>query len=403
MSAQFDFLAGLDISSLASVTQAQLMQMVNQIAPLGNIGGIVAQAGTSQADSIPQGTAGSPDVSGNPRFDRYVWINTFAKPYVLYTYNATSGNWTTSTTPNFSIGNLQHRRAQNDGVDITGNFDPTIGGIDYRLLKNNADGSPTSGDARKILRLDANGRFFVTSSINTILEGIDLGGGNVPNPSAPDQILRSNHVTQAIEWSAFDAPNMLSAGGIPVDKLAPGTNLFVLRTNNSGQVEWVRTNAVLQTGDVTLDKLGNNTSAGGAPQTGYVIGYNGTSRQWMPSVMTYQSPLTTITSVNRIILPTTAHNLGGIPHIVEGFIRTPNGDLGYPAGSILPVSQVYGGGPLPAFSIFYTSTNVGCVIPNIGTIQALNVTSTPFLFVTINLANWQFYVNLIRFNLSTLP
>lgn len=68
----YDVISGLDISSLASVTQAQLVQMVNQIAPLSNVGFVLAFDGAAAGAA----GVGFPDVTTNPRYVRYLWIDT---------------------------------------------------------------------------------------------------------------------------------------------------------------------------------------------------------------------------------------------------------------------------------------------------------------------------------------
>lgn len=344
------------------------MQMVNQLTPVPNIGGIIAQAGTSQSASIPQGTAGSPDVTGNPRFDRYIWINTFAKPYVIYTYNATSGNWVINSTANFSLQALMFKRAQNDGVDISGGYDAITGGLDYKLLKNNNDGSATAGDARKILRLDSSGKFFVTSSAETILAGI-TGGialSNLAPPGAVDRILRSNHTTQAVEWTAFDTANMIAAGAIIPGQLQPGTNLFVIRTNNSGVVEWVNTNAFLQSNDVTLDKLGNNTSAGGAPAQFNAPIYNGTSKVWAPVLCNKYAEVNAAEAFSVVTpkLYTASHGLGVIPNYVEAVVRcvTTDAATGWVANDEISIQDFFALSSLsssPRAAVWRNSTTVG--------------------------------------------
>src|SRR5689334_24837608 len=72
MAQQNDLAAGFDVSSLSSATQAQLMAMVNQAAPLSNIGFLVVM------DGLAAGAAGTgfPDVTNNPRFVRYIWLDT---------------------------------------------------------------------------------------------------------------------------------------------------------------------------------------------------------------------------------------------------------------------------------------------------------------------------------------
>ncbi len=86
MSAQNDFISGFDLSSVSSASQAQVMQAINGLAPLTNVGGIIVMSGAAAA---------VPDVANNARFARYLWIDTQTAPYTLKTYNGSA--WVTST------------------------------------------------------------------------------------------------------------------------------------------------------------------------------------------------------------------------------------------------------------------------------------------------------------------
>lgn len=94
---QYDVAPGFDPSSLASITQAEYIQAIEQLAPLSNIGLVIAQAGTGVAASYVQATNGSPDVANNARFARYIWLNTFSSPPTPYYYKASDTTWRIAT------------------------------------------------------------------------------------------------------------------------------------------------------------------------------------------------------------------------------------------------------------------------------------------------------------------
>lgn len=202
MSAQNDIIAGLDPSSLASITQAQLLQMINQAAPLSNIGLLVFQAGTSLSATIAQGTGGSPSVTDNPRFARYIWLNTYAATYPTpYYYNSATGDWTATTVAALSIANAQI--ATNAAIEVT----KLAAGTAYYLIRTNAAGtavefvSPAS----------------IFASIKCPISGIE--------PNASDGFLKTASgvmawSTNATERAAFQA----AIANLAVSQLQPGSN-----------------------------------------------------------------------------------------------------------------------------------------------------------------------------------
>mgnify|MGYP003347037721 FL=1 len=138
MSAQYDFIAGLDISSLSSVTQAQLMQMINQISPISNIGGVIYQPGSNLNTSIPAGTLGSPNVNDNPRFKRYIWLNTYDSVNnapTPYYYNDANSNWISTSVAAGSITNTSINASA--GIAVT----KLAYGSSRQILRTNQSGN----------------------------------------------------------------------------------------------------------------------------------------------------------------------------------------------------------------------------------------------------------------------
>lgn len=207
MAAQYDFIAGLDISSLSSVTQAQLMQMINQISPISNIGGVIFQAGPSVAAEISAGFGGAPDVTNNPRFARYIWLNTYDgidNAPTPYYYNDANGNWTSTSVASGSITNASINAAA--AIDVT------------KL-------APSS-----------NNRW----------------------------ILRTNDNHSAVEYKA--PSGIFTNGELPVVTLTPNPSKAYLKTNiNSGPAEWVseateRTNIQNGISNLAVNQLASGAS-----------------------------------------------------------------------------------------------------------------------------------------------
>lgn len=115
MSAQYDFIPGLDLSSLSSATAVQIQQAITQIAPLANIGGVVVGAS-------------APDVIGNPRFARYLWLDTSggAGSYVVKFYDPDTTTWKSGTA---AAGSIDSAAAIEDGLLPISKLDGTAGNI----------------------------------------------------------------------------------------------------------------------------------------------------------------------------------------------------------------------------------------------------------------------------------
>jgi len=86
MALEFDFVAGVDPTSLSEITGAQLKQLVDAAVPVSDKGLIIAQTDT-------------PDVANNPRYAAFLWLDLNGiladgnAPYTLKYYNAATPAW----------------------------------------------------------------------------------------------------------------------------------------------------------------------------------------------------------------------------------------------------------------------------------------------------------------------
>lgn len=225
MAIQYDFNAGLDVSSLSSVTQAQLMQMVQQLAPLSNIGGILFQSTT-------------PDVANNARFARYLWLDSTTDPATPKYYNSGTLTWTSVAVAALSITNAEVAAAA--AIAVT---------------------KLATGTARYVLRTNAAGTAneFVTPA--SILNSDELGVVKLTSNGGTDAYLKSTGgvtgwVSQATERAAIAA----SLSGVSPTILTPGSNNTLLGTNGSGVVGFAAIGSLLSNNAIGLSLL----AAGGA-------------------------------------------------------------------------------------------------------------------------------------------
>lgn len=256
IAAQYDFNAGFDPSALSSITAAQFLQMIQQMAPLGNIGGVIEGAGASLNASIPQGV-GSPSVTNNPRFARYIWLNTFnaaAAAPTPYYYDASSGNWTSGSIAAGSITNAMINAAAEISVSKL------------------ADGA-----ANEVLVTDAAGTGVEWKSVASLLAALN---DSVPLTAIDDtaavgaeSFLR--RVGSTAVWKTFtETVTSIQAAlnGVAPGVLTPGANNTILGTDSSGVVAFNTPDSIIANLAIGLAKL-----AQGGAVAGDILSWNGTS------------------------------------------------------------------------------------------------------------------------------
>ncbi len=306
MAAQYDFEPGLNISALSSATAAQLMQLISQAAPLANIGGIIFQSTT-------------PDVASNPRFARYIWLDSTTDPAVPKYYNAGTTSWTAVAVAALSITN----------AEISASAAIAVTKLAY-------------GTARYVLRTNAAGTAneFVTPA--SILNSDELPVVKLTSNGGTDGYLKTvsgvtQWVSNATERTAIQ--NALSA--VPVTALAAGSNNTLLGTNGSGVVGFAAIGSLLANNAIGLNLL----AAGGASAND-ALKFDGSN--WVkqtPNVNFFSSAEVSTTgklssSTAAVILHTIAHGLGATPKQVRVVLVCTTTDLGWAVGDEVDLFSV---------------------------------------------------------------
>jgi hypothetical protein len=297
MAAQYDFIAGLDISSLSSVTQAQLMQMINQISPISNIGGVIFQAGGSLATEITQGTLGSPDVTNNPRFARYIWLNTYdslnSAPTPYY-YNDYNSKWTSTSVAPGSIINDSINSAA--AIDVTKLAPYSSGRYILRTNQSHsavewyAPASIFASGELPVVKLEPNGSAAYLKS----------GASSGP----------ATWVTEATERAAIQA----AISDLAVTQLIAGTNGNILYTTG-GKPAWAAPSTVFVSGsNIPVNAL----SGSGAVPT-QLLGWNGSA--WGATTPSLQ--INSSLAISTVGIEST-NDIGAAVHtITHGFTAIP--------------------------------------------------------------------------------
>lgn len=351
MSAENDVQAGADISSLASVTQAQMMQMVNQSTPLSNRGLIICFAGSAGGAA----GVGFPDITNNPRFVRYLWIDTEVPTNpVIKRYSgiyagtpanpsALSNLYTDWTPIGVAAGAIT--TAMMAALSATG-------GIPLTLLKRASNGAADASKQYFILRVDSAGQYIEAVVLDTALAdggGIALARLNTTGIGAQKYLGYSGG---ALAYRLLDPPNDITAGlgnRIPAPTcIIPGTAFYLLRSNGTASaVEWIATNAadLFRDNDIGLSKL-----AGGGAGVGDFLKFDGavwvkfTPSLDLTNAVSSYNPGTPLAVAGASI--SVAHGYGTVPKLVRGVIVcTVSGvneaALGYAVGDEVDVNACF--------------------------------------------------------------
>jgi len=329
MAEQFDLIAGLDLSALSSVTQAQLMQAINQIAPLSNIGGILFQSAT-------------PDVANNARFARYLWLDSTTDPATPKYYNAGTLTWTSVAVAALSITNAEVAAAA--AIAVT---------------------KLALGTARYVLRTNAAGTAneFVTPA--SILNSDELGVVKLTSNGGTDAYLKSTgSVTGWVSQTTERAAIAASLSGLSPTVLTAGSNNTLLGTNGSGVVGFAAIGSLLANNAIGLTLL----AAGGAA-AGDVLKFDGSN--WVkitPTLDLFSSAainsgtLGALTMASATLSETFAHGLGTTPRLIRVVARCTGADVasGYAAGDEIDINSWNDitGDDTGLFGVYANATNI---------------------------------------------
>jgi hypothetical protein len=293
---QYDVNAGLDISALSSVSQAQLMQMVQQLAPLSNIGGVLFQSTT-------------PDVANNARFARYLWLDSTTNPPVPKYYNSGTLTWTAVSVSALSITNAEIAAAA--AIAIT---------------------KLAVGTARYVFRTNAAGTANELVTPASIFNSDELGVVKLTSNGGTDGYLKSSGgVTGWVSNTTERAAIAAALSGLSPTVLTPGSNNTLLGTNGAGAVGFAAIGSILSN-----NAIGLNLLAGGGGTSGDILKFDGSN--WVkvtPSIKNYDGIAInsgTISGSNIATkIHTIPHGLGSIPKLVHVRMRMTNAvaDIGY--------------------------------------------------------------------------
>jgi hypothetical protein len=376
LATQFDLNVGLDPSSLASLTPAQLLQMFQQSAPLSNIGFTITGAGSSLNAAILQG-AGSPSVTNNPRFARYIWLNTFnaAAAPTPYYYDASTSLWRSTSVAAGSI------------------IDASISAMAEIQVSKLQD-----GNANEIIATNGAGTDVVWTSVNALLSAL---ADSVPLSSIDDSTAASGSFLRSIAgsvvWSSLATVIAAVQAGLtpnaPSAIITPGTNNTFVGTNGAGAIVSDIFDNIAANGDVGLAKL----DQGGAA-VGDILTWNGSS--WVKATPATSITSTAVISTNGVLstaggtgnltnaVHTIAHGLGGIPKNVNAVAVCLAPDVGWAAGDEVDIRGFRSSVSNVAGDVAgQDATNITVLFSAAGTLELANKGTG--VYAAIAEVNWQ--------------
>jgi len=355
MSVQYDVLAGLDITGLSSVTKAQLLQMINQLAPLPNIGGVIVMSGAAGAH---------PDVTNNARFIRYIWLDTqTANSVLLKIYQGTYpsdvyADWSTVAIADNSI---TAAKLANYAVSI-------LNGSGASKIAYRQDAASDVTKANYLLRLDANGQYVEIIAAATVVNGVTLNPAKLDVSTASNlNVLSYDSSLGYAVWKAISVVAAIADNSLAYSKLltgGAGTEGWLFRLNPTTKIpEVVVNNDLTATSNlfanhsirlITLDVT--------AAATNDVIQFDGTN--WVRRTPCFLAPTaggTVIPGADGV--QSVAHGLGAAPRNFQMIVvcNDAGGDNGYAQNDRVNADQIWtntAGTLNPSHSVYADATNI---------------------------------------------
>lgn len=328
-----DFIPGVDISALSTLSKSDLIQMIAGAIPVGDgsssgIGGVIVLNSQTPYDPNVAPTV-YPDVANNPRFARYLWIDTYelrSGGTGKITLRYWSGTYDVNGTPSALAADWKNAVVQSA---------VTTDDIEDAAITASKITGDSASDAGKLLALNAAGDAGTWVNFADLFNntGITVPISRVTPPSSAttNSLLSWTGAT----WAAIGAQaviDALSSGAIPLNKLQSAG------ATDGQQLVWDATNTTWKPASTPFTKG--------------------------PFIATASNSLASVTSL------TGDHGLDTMPSLVRAVCVLSTAFGGYPANCEIPVEcfsapiTPLGGSDedffvRPAFAVYATASSVG--------------------------------------------
>jgi hypothetical protein len=270
-----DFKPGLDVSTLTTLAKADLIQMVSGMTPVGDgsaagVGMVIVMS--SGASDILNPLYFPNSDGANPRYARYIWLDTYFNPPVIRVWK---GDYSGTGVPTHA------------GVDWVpvGQADDSI---TEAMLKSLAVSfskiaAPDASSANQIVTVDSNSISVTTRTLNSLLadSGITLPLDRLDKTNAfNDNVIAYNGSTWVPSSVSEILNKSLAGNSIPVGSLTYADQVGqILRANSSLVADWVVYDPANEINGGT-NKVNLNMLAASGAADGSYMRYNGTA--WLP-------------------------------------------------------------------------------------------------------------------------
>ncbi len=335
---QYDVEAGLDPTGLTQITAVQLLQMINQLFPLANIGGVTYQSTT-------------PDVTNNPRFARYLWLDSTTDAPIAKVYDDVALTWIPFQVADGSITAV---KLDDYAVSVlNGTGDPKI------AYQQNAVGDASKSNF--VLRLDANGQYVEVANLTSLIQATSINVNKLIGAAPSDgQVLQWSSSLGYSQFVTLTVGGLITVGSLTPDRFVPTTPGWVLRgTAGTGVPEWVSNNDTVST-LFPVNSIAPSKLYSAVPVAGNKLWNNGAGfAEYTPCYKAPTSGGTTLPAADSVL--SVAHGLPATPTRLAVMLVCNLADNGYAAGDRMDASQVHlntGGTLGPAFAVYADATNV---------------------------------------------
>jgi hypothetical protein len=328
---QYDYNPGLDLTAEASITPAELHQSIAQIAPLINIGGVILLDG--------DGGNNWPGTVNNPRFLRYVWIDTDTSPPSVKIHDQAGDTYNDWISIGLSASSIIQAYLAVDAVSV---YD-TDGTTKKISLKG---GVADLSKAGYIARLDAAGNNLELVALATI-----LSAGSVPITGlaggTDNQFARMSGSTAG--WETVNFADELAAESVSLSKMAGDSNAHrIIKQNSAGTGQETASIDTIISTLLSNNTISLNQLAGSSASTGQVPRWNGSN--WVPATQALAvDGATDVLSTTgddsnegtpdlSTAVHTFNHSFAAVPKLVRAVCVCLDADQSYVAGDEVDIS-----------------------------------------------------------------